>query len=134
MKFHIRGIRSRLLVSFGVLIAGLMIFDLLFLIAQVNLVWRYQAVVDNMTSEYDLTEVGTGLVHIYNNLIKSPNSEAEQARYHAALAEIDTLFARLDRTIVDPDSKIIYLGLKNTIRGIVDGRCEECGRPSEVLV
>ncbi|HTY39862.1 MAG TPA: ATP-binding protein [Candidatus Paceibacterota bacterium] len=115
-----QSIRSKLLFSSLGIIVALVTLDIFFFAVHFNLVKRYNDVLHNMITEYQVSEVGDNIIASYGNFIKNTNDPALEADYQARLQNIKDLFAQLDQIITSEDSRVIYVGLKNTVDGIVE--------------
>lgn len=116
-----KSIRNRLILSFSIVIASLVIIDILLFFMQVVLIERYQAITTNMITEYQVVTTVDSLVSSYNETIKSVQDPQQLVKYNNIVDEINAVFAKLDVTITDEQSKSAYLGLKNTVQNLISG-------------
>jgi len=116
-----QGIRNRLIGSFFFVIALLAILNASLFFVQVTLIGRYQDITDNMITEYQVITTTDNLVSSFNEAVKSIQDPQQMAKYDALLQEIDTIFAKLNTTIVSETSKAAYVGLRNTVQNLISG-------------
>ncbi len=117
-----RNIRSRLLQIFVIEIAVLGVAAVFSLFLYVNAANKYKAISDNMVSEYHLTETAFGLITDFNQLAVSSTGSsqaAQKTKISSSKTQISQLYATLDQSITDPDTKNSYVGLKNAINGLM---------------
>ena len=114
-------IRSRLLQIFVIGIAALGAAATFSLLLYINAADKYKAISDNMVSEYHLTETAFGLITEFNTLAVSSTSSsqaAQKTKIDSSKTQISQLYATLDQSITDPDTKNSYIGLKNAINAL----------------
>lgn len=116
-----RSIRAKLLTSFIAVIAVLLAMSGTFMIMHVSLIKQYRDITDNMIDEYRLTEISTELTDLFPIYVKSIDDGSLKAQYDAYHAELQTIFQHLDAAIVNRDSRVAYLGLKNSITTLTQG-------------
>ncbi len=114
-----RSIRTKLLISFIAVIVVLLAVDVLYATEEYIFVQRYRNITDRMFNEYGLTRATTDLVNAYNILTQSITDEREVALYRKHEDAIKDLFVELDATITNEATRAAYLGLKNTVNGVV---------------
>jgi signal transduction histidine kinase/HAMP domain-containing protein len=73
-----------------------------------------------MFNEYKLTQTTTNLVNAFNVLVKSIHDQQEINQYQGYRSTIEDLFAKLDIAITNANTRATYLGLKNTVNGVVE--------------
>jgi len=113
------GIRRKLLASFLTVIAVLIIAGGFSAVMDAILLQKYQSLTDSMVSEYNLIGDTADLVNAFKDLIKSPATASTKDAFSAARQNLKSLLITLDGTIVDYNSEVVYLGLRNTINGVI---------------
>ncbi len=116
---NMKGIRNRLFASFLAVIVLLLALDISFFAMHVVLIKKYQGITNNMITEYRLMTVTDDLVNSFNGAIKSIHDPAQVAKYNSTRSEITAIFSQLDTTITNPQSRVAYTGLKNTIHNLI---------------
>jgi len=113
-----RTIQSRLLQIFIVQILALGIAGVISFGLFTSAVNDYKTISDNMVSEYHLTAAAFELITDFNQLAVSstPSSQAvQEAKISNSKRTINQIYSGLDKAVTDADTKIAYVGLKNTI-------------------
>jgi len=113
-------IRWKLLRANLVIVATLYLAGLGFFIMHLVVVENYKKISQNMIEEYQLIDLTSNLIVAYNarfhNInVADPQSEQTIANIYA---QIDALIKDLDEDIVNKDSVVSYIGLKNTITSV----------------
>ncbi len=114
-----RSIRTKLSISFLVIIGILLALGFLFAIMHLTLIKQYRDVTTNMIGEHRLTEVSTELVNLFIPFAKSVNDKTLQTQYDTLRAQIAALFSNLDVATMNKASRVAYLGLKSTINALL---------------
>ena len=112
------GVKKKLLNSFFAIIAILLISEAFFIAMDYIVLLKYNAITDNMISEYSLIGETSALVSSFNKRIKSPTDKAEINNYNQISSDTKNLLAKLKIVIVDSDSKIAFVGLENNINDV----------------
>lgn len=114
------GIRGKILTSFFIVIAVLVISGGFFVIMNFVVINSYEKTMNNLLSEYELIETTQSLTESFNNLIKYINNKERLTEFTETRSDLQNLLIELDNSIVDRESFAIYLGLRNTIKSLID--------------
>ncbi|MBN2368653.1 HAMP domain-containing histidine kinase, partial [Candidatus Woesearchaeota archaeon] len=123
-KEKISSIRFRLVLSYLLILLVLISINVYFLVLHFRIVQEYKQITENLILENTLSEIMPEYVQAYFNVVNSPNSKVRIEAYTALREEIYDTLLKLDKIIVNEDSKIRYLGLKNTVKSLVS-RCDQ---------
>jgi signal transduction histidine kinase len=118
-----QSIKFKILTAFLIVISVLVVSEIFFIFMHFVTIKRYQDITDNMVSEYQVIENTTDLINSFNNLVKYASDNARINNYNDTRTILMNLLDKLDKTITNPDSRIAYLGLKNTVN-IVIAACD----------
>jgi signal transduction histidine kinase len=113
-------IKVKLLTAFLTIIAIMFISEAFFVVMHFVVVKRYQEITDNMVSEYQLIETTGNLVNSFYDLIQYSEDQQRMNNYLYNLSTLRSLLSKLDNSITDIESQTVYLGVKNTINGVID--------------
>ncbi len=116
----LNNIKTRLLFSFIIVIAVLLLQIAYFSSVHFSIVAQYKEVTDNLVLENKFTYYVPEFTQAYYNLVNSPGNIERTSKYNQLHDEITEAFSKLDESIISKDSKIAYRGLKNYIMIIVD--------------
>lgn len=105
--------------SFMAVIAVLVIAGGSFVIANFMIIKRYENIMDNMVSEYELISRTENFVFSFNNLIKYIRDQDRMDDFVTYRKELRDLLDKLDNSIDDQKSFAVYVGLRNTISGLL---------------
>lgn len=108
-------IKSKLITSFLIIISALILPFSMFVFKSSQLNDRYRFAVENMANEGKIKVLSDRFVAQTNSLIKNYNEDGLQD-YNKSWDELSLLLSTLNGTIVYPESKSVYEGLKNTIK------------------
>jgi len=114
-----QSIKKKLLTSFFVIIATLLISEGFFVTMDHVILMKYWALVDNMVSEYKLIENSSTLLSSFNKRIKSPSDTAEIKHFNSIHLDTENLLAKVKAAIVYSDSRIAFTGLENNINDVI---------------
>jgi len=134
-------IKRRLLLSFIVLIASLLISTIIFIVLHYNIETQYKKTIESMILEYRITETVDNLVSLYLSLLQNIENKQLLSEYTAKGKEIDGIFFQLDKIITFEKSRIFYERVQNTIgflkeyceKGIESTRKRDFSQSSEIL-
>jgi len=112
-------IKKKLLTSFFVIIATLLISEGFFVTMDHVILMKYWTLVDNMVSEYKLIENTSSLLSSFNRRIKSPTDVAEINYFNSIHFDTENLLAKVKTAIIYSDSKIAFTGLENNINDVI---------------
>jgi nitrogen fixation/metabolism regulation signal transduction histidine kinase len=84
----------------------------------------FKEISDNMILEYSLIGSSADLIESYNGLIKEIDSKEKITKYNKIHKKIEETYSKLDETIIYDESKIAYLGLKNSVNDMIN-ECDE---------
>ena len=112
-------IKKKLLTSFFVIIATLLISEGFFVTMDHVILMKYWTLVDNMVSEYKLIEDTSSLLSSFNRRIKSPTDAAETNYFNSVHSDTENLLVKVKTAIVYSDSKIAFTGLENNINDVI---------------
>lgn len=113
-------IRTKLLLSFFVVIGALLLQIAYLGYIHFSMIAQYREVTDNLILENKFSDYVPQFTQSYYNLINSPNNKERLNTYTQIHAEIEHAFLKLDKSIVNQDSKVGYRGLKNYVTNIMD--------------
>jgi PAS domain S-box-containing protein len=113
------GIRRKLLTSFLAVISVLIIAGGFFAVMDSVLLSKYKSLADGMISEYSLIGATSQVIESFKDLIKFPANVEKRSVFSAARQELKTLLIKLDGTIIDYDSELVYRGLRTNINGVI---------------
>lgn len=108
-------LRGKLVASFMAVISVLVIAGGSFVIANFMIISRYENIMDNMVSEYELISKTEDVVNSFNNLIKYIRSQERMDAFITSRKELRDLLDKLDVSIDDQNSFAVYVGLRHTI-------------------
>jgi signal transduction histidine kinase len=115
-----QSIKFKILTSFLIVIAVLVISETFFVAMHFVSIKRYQDITDNMIAEYKIIETTTNLINSFNNLVKYANDNDRISKYSQNRIALENLLLKLDGTIVDNESQIAFEGLKNNVNNVVN--------------
>ncbi len=111
-------IRSKILTSFLVVIAVLMISAGFFVSLNFMIIMRYERIMTNMVSEYELIAKTQDLTESFNNLIKYSSDYKRFNTFVNYKNELLDLLTSLDSSIEGEESFAIYFGIRNILAGM----------------
>lgn len=114
-----QGIKKKLLTSFFAIITALLISEIFFIATDYLILSKYMKLTDNMISEYSLINKSSVLLSSFNDRIKTSSNGAEAEKFYNNYNETKSLLAKLKKSIVGGESKIIFVGLENNINDII---------------
>jgi len=112
-------VKKKLLTSFFVIIATLLISEGFFVTMDHVILMKYWTLVDNMVSEYKLIEDTSALLSSFNRRIKSPADAAEINYFNSIHFDTENLLTKVKSAIVYSDSKVAFTGLENNINDVI---------------
>jgi signal transduction histidine kinase len=130
-KQGMNSIRFKLLLSFIVVIAILIILNGIFLLLHFRIVQEYEKVTNNIILENQFIQLIPEFTQSYYNLVNSPKSMERSKIYFNLHNKINSTLFQLDTVIISSESKIKYKSLKNIVRNIMlkcDGGVESISR------
>jgi len=112
-------IRQKILFSLiGIILLMFLALGSIFVFHTVS-VREYRAVSNNLILENQLSEKIIDLVDIYNSLVIAPSSSERLAAYREARNAIEEIFAELDASLLNPDSRVAFNGLRRICESIL---------------
>jgi len=113
-------IKGKLTTSFIAIISILVIAGGFFVVANLMVVKKYENIMDNMVSEYNLIGETQSFVDSFNNLIKYIRDQERMDEFISNREALRELVYKLDVSATyDQNSFSVYLGLRNTITGLI---------------
>jgi len=110
-------IKRKLIYSFSTVIIAMILPTSLFVVRSLQLNDKYQAMANNMANEGHIKELSGKLVVQTNKLIRNYNDK-DLKEYDETWTQLSGVLDGLDSTIVYPDSKQVYEGVKNTVKNL----------------
>lgn len=83
-----------------------------------------QKIIDTMTMEYSLISLTNELVVTYNDIVKNPGNTEFTSKYQLLKSQINTAISTLKDRIALDDSRVLLLGIENTIQTIIS-ECDD---------
>ena len=117
-------IKTKLALSFIIIIVAMIITSAFFLLMQLKIMERYKKITDNIVRERSLATDATEFILAYYLLSSDIRNEAKLQTYNQERNEIEGSITYLDREIIDEESRIAYRGVKNIWKGI-KGICDK---------
>lgn len=114
-KLSNTSLKSKLMYSFLIIIIAIMLPTSFFVIKSLQLNNQYQSMVDNMANEGNIKELSAKLIIQTNKLVVNYN-ENDLKEYNDTWEQLSILLSKLDQTIIYPQSKQLYEGVKNTVK------------------
>lgn len=112
-------IRSRLFLSFMLVILLLLLINGIFIYIHYRIVGEYQEITDNLILENRFAQDVPEFIQSYVNVVNSPHSGERLEAYSVLKERIETTMSVLDTTIISKESQVSYRGLKNFVNYIV---------------
>jgi len=110
-----RSVRKKLMFAFGAVVALLLAMDVVVILLYGSVISRYQDMTESIATEYRLIEASSELVEAYDGVVKLTSDEGRRARYDARIQEFRDILAGLDVETASQDSRLAYLGVKNSV-------------------
>jgi signal transduction histidine kinase/HAMP domain-containing protein len=114
-----KSIRIRLLSAFLLIIAVLTISEGFFIAINFRIIRQYEKLEETLVSEYQIIDDTSKMIESFKLFIGYPNDSEKMTQLIKDKNSLIALLAALDTEIIDPDSRAVYLGLKNTINNII---------------
>lgn len=111
-------IRSKILASFLVVITVLMITGGFLVSLNFMIIIKYEQIMANIVSEYELITKTQVLTESFNNLIKYIDDDKKLYLFLDRRDELQDLLITLDTAIETENSFAIYLGIRNILTGL----------------
>lgn len=114
-----KGIRIKLLSAFLLIIAVLTISEGFFIAINLKIIRQYERLEEILVSEYQIIEDSSAVLGSFKLFIDYPNDSEKIAKLTSDKKALIDLISQLDIDIIDPDSRVVYVGLRNTINNIL---------------
>lgn len=111
--------KARIFKAFLTVIALLTISEAFCLVIHFVMAEKYERVIGDLVSEYQLSKKSTDLVNSFYDLIQYSNDAQRNEVFKGNLESLNSLLAKLDKNLAGSDSWPIYLGAKNTINTVI---------------
>ena len=108
-------IKSKLMSLFLIITVVIMLPTSVFVFTSLQLNHKYQSMADNMAKEGNIKDLSDKLISQTNGLISNFN-ENDLKKYNDTWEQLSILLSELDKTIIYPESKQLYEGVKNTVK------------------
>lgn len=109
--------KRKLIYSFSTIIIAMILPTSMFVVRSLQLNDKYQDMATNMANEGRIKELSNKLITQTNGLTRNYNENAIKD-YNETWVQLSTVLDGLDNTIVYPESKEIYEGVKNTVKNM----------------
>ncbi len=83
-----------------------------------------QRIIETMTMEYSIISLSSQFVDTYNTVLKNPKDPNYIKEYQKLHTEIPQVIATIEKNIISQESKILLVGVKNTVNHMMD-ECDE---------
>lgn len=110
-------ISKRLIKSFGVLLLCMIVINLISVSINLKTINQYKSIISNIVLQGKVQIKTEELVNEYNSIINK-SGKPDKIAYDKKWSEIQSIFLKLDSTIIYNKSKIEYGGLKNILESI----------------
>ncbi|MFA6194782.1 MAG: ATP-binding protein [Patescibacteria group bacterium] len=114
-----QNIKKKILISFFTIIAVLLISESFFISMDRLILSKYRNLATNMISEFTLIGDSSNLVSSFDKRIKSPFDSAEISRFNLIYSDTKNILARLNQSIVNNKSRVVFNGLENNINDVM---------------
>lgn len=113
-----RSIRTKLLLSFVIVMIMLLISNIVFIVMHFSFVKQYEDVTNRLMTEGEFSVQIPSLIESYLSTL-SGASKSRYDMYYAERSHIMESIESLDSTIVKPESKVLYHSLRNFVTNMV---------------
>jgi HAMP domain-containing protein len=115
-----KSIKTALMISFSIIIGSMLMLNIAVTAAHFNIESEYKKITDNMVLEYSITETFSGMVAAYTSLLQDIGDQELHSEYFLLGEELESLFSRLDTSILSEESRITYNKIKNMAKSVKD--------------
>lgn len=91
----------------------------LLLINQLSALQNRQ-IIQTMTMEYSIIKYSDTLIKSYNDVVKNQGSKDQVTEYQSVHGKLTTVLATLKKRIISEDSKVLFIGVENTVNQVID--------------
>lgn len=124
MLFHQNKIHTRILAAFVIIIVIMSLMSGFMLFVHLQMLSMYNRTLQNIITEYTLTEATDNLIQHFNQRLQDPDNPQLITGYTNAQRSLQHIFTQMDAAHMNQESRIAYDGLKNMILHI-QSRCEQ---------
>jgi hypothetical protein len=118
-EFLKKSIKVKIITVLLSIILVMLFISLFFIFFQFKIIGSYTEVIDNMLLVREISKTLPVLIEDYNGLSKNIGNPERIRAYNLDRDKIESIFLKLDKTIVNEESRIIYKGLKNIVKDVL---------------